>query len=277
MRDARNVSNHLAALTVAATALSSPVRAALAQDLEPPLHERAARHQFPRRGVRLLEGNVLFDPPSRSTTRRSRSTDPCSVTDAPSARPFSGKIDGAIARVCLDGSADYEERARHAQCLRPDRRARPRDRELHRCAAARAAEFAGYRQDWVFGASLQMGLPVGDYDPARLVNIGANRVSAELEVGVSKNLEHWLLEVSLADTSYEDNTNFIGGRLASRSRSRRCRGTPSIGSPRASGSRSTRRVTTAARRRPTVCAAAIYSRTRVSGSRRRCRSTRSSP
>ncbi|HVJ29771.1 MAG TPA: transporter, partial [Gammaproteobacteria bacterium] len=53
----------------------------------------------------------------------------------------------------------------------------------------------------------------GDYDPARLVNIGANRESAKLEVGVSKTLEHWLLEVSLADTFYEDNTNFFGGRV----------------------------------------------------------------
>ena len=47
------------------------------------------------------------------------------------------------------------------------------------------------------------------------MNISANRVSSKLEVGVSKNLEHWLLEVSLADAFYEDNTNFYVGRVRS--------------------------------------------------------------
>jgi hypothetical protein len=65
----------------------------------------------------------------------------------------------------------------------------------------------------VFGGSLQVGLPVGDYDPARLVNIGTNRASAKLELGLSKNLTRWLLEIALAETVYEDNGNFYGGRL----------------------------------------------------------------
>ena len=60
---------------------------------------------------------------------------------------------------------------------------------------------------------MQLGLPVGDYDPSRLVNIGANRLSAKLEVGLSKNLERWMLELSLGETFYEDNGNFFGGRV----------------------------------------------------------------
>jgi hypothetical protein len=74
-------------------------------------------------------------------------------------------------------------------------------------------EFAGYEQDWVFGGSLQLGLPVGDYDPSRLVNIGANRTSTKLELGLSQNLTRWLLEISLAETFYEDNGDFFGGRV----------------------------------------------------------------
>jgi len=127
--------------------------------------------------------------------------------------PFSGKVDGAIARVCLDGSADYEgEHVTRNVCGLTDARARVTVNFLG-APPLKRQEFASYRQDWVFGGSLQLGLPVGDYDPARLVNIGANRRSAKLELGVSKNLEHWLLEVSLADTLYEDNTNFYGSRV----------------------------------------------------------------
>ena len=36
-------------------------------------------------------------------------------------------------------------------------------------------EFAGYKQDLILGASLQVSVPLGQYDADRLVNIGTNR------------------------------------------------------------------------------------------------------
>jgi hypothetical protein len=127
--------------------------------------------------------------------------------------PFSGKVDGAVARVCLEGTADYEgERVTRSVCGLTDARARVTVNFLGAPPLTRQ-EFAGYDQDWVFGGSLQLGLPVGDYDSTRLVNIGANRSSTKLELGVAKNLARWLLELSLAETFYEDNGDFFGSRI----------------------------------------------------------------
>ena len=205
--------NPLVALTVAAAVL--PFRGALAQDLEPRLYTNVPLGMnFVGAGYGYSEGNVLFDPTIPLENADIEIDGPV-LGYGRSVRlgPFSGKVDGAIAHVCLDGSADYQgERVTRNVCGWSDARARVTVNFIGAPPLARR-EFASYRQDWVFGASLQMGLPVGDYDPARLVNIGANRASAKLEVGVSKNLEHWLLEISLADTLYEDNTSFYGGRV----------------------------------------------------------------
>ncbi|HSC15224.1 MAG TPA: transporter [Gammaproteobacteria bacterium] len=206
-----------AALTVAAAALLGawPLADTLAQDLEPRLYTNVPLGMnFVGAGYGFSEGNVLFDP-SIALENAEIEIDGPVLGYGRSVRlgPFSGKVDGAIARVCLDGSADYQgERVTRNVCGWTDARARVTVNFIGAPPLARQ-EFASYRQDWVFGASLQLGVPIGDYDPARLVNIGANRGSSKLEVGVSKNLERWLLEVSLAETFYEDNTNFFGGGI----------------------------------------------------------------
>jgi hypothetical protein len=165
-------------------------------------------------GYGYSDGNVLFDP-SVALENAQIEIDGPVLGYGRSVRlgPFSGKLDGAIARVCLDGSADYEgEHVTRSACGVTDARARVTVNFLGAPPLARQ-EFAGYQQDWVFGGSLAVGLPVGDYDPTRLVNIGANRASAKLELGVSKNLTRWLLEIALAETVYEDNGDFYGGRV----------------------------------------------------------------
>jgi len=204
----------LAALT-AALIVAWPPGGALAQDLEPRLYTNVPLGiNFLGAGYGYSDGNVLFDPAVALDNAKIEIDGPV-LGYGRSVRlgPFSGKVDGAIARVCLDGSADYEgEHVTRNVCGWTDARARMTV-NFSGAPPLKRQEFASYRQDWVFGGSLQLGLPVGDYDPARLVNIGANRESAKLELGVSKNLSHWLLEVSFADTLYEDNTNFYGGRV----------------------------------------------------------------
>jgi hypothetical protein len=187
----------------------------LAQDLEPRLYTNVpVGINFFAAGYVFSEGNVLFDP-TVALENAELTIDGAALGYGRSIAigALSGKVDGAVARVCLDGSADYQgERVARDVCGLTDARARVTVNFLGAPALRREA-FAAYRQDWVFGGSLQLGLPVGDYDPSRLVNIGANRHSAKLELGVSKDLARWLFEVSLSGTIYEDNGDFFGGRV----------------------------------------------------------------
>src|SRR5690349_13453047 len=205
----------LAALTVAAALLTCPFRGAVAQDLEPRLYTNVPLGiNFLGAGYGYSEGNVLFDPTIPLDNAQIEIDGPVlGIGRSVKLGPFSGKVDGAVARVCLDGSADYQgERVTRNVCGWTDARARMTVNFIG-APPLKRQEFASYRQDWVFGASLQLGLPVGDYDPARLVNIGTNRESAKLEVGAAKNIAHWLLEISLADTHFDDNTSFYVGRV----------------------------------------------------------------
>ncbi len=76
-------------------------------------------------------------------------------------------------------------------------------------------EFKDHRQDVIVGASLQVSVPSGQYDDSRLVNIGTNRWSIKPELGVSKALGRWTLELSAAATLYTDNDDFNGGKRRS--------------------------------------------------------------
>jgi outer membrane putative beta-barrel porin/alpha-amylase len=193
----------------------APLGGALAQDLEPRLYTNVpVGLNFLGAGYAGSSGNVLFDPSVALDNAQIEIDGPAiGYGRSLALGRFSAKVDGAIAHVCLDGAVDFDgERVTRNVCGFTDARARMTV-NLFGAPALRPREFAGYAQDWVVGASLQLGLPVGDYDPARLVNIGANRRSAKLDVGVSKDLDRWLLELSLGETFYEDNDNFFGGRV----------------------------------------------------------------
>jgi hypothetical protein len=76
-------------------------------------------------------------------------------------------------------------------------------------------DFAAYRQDLIVGASLRVTIPVGQYDDAKVVNLGSNRWSFKPEVGVSKAIGPWTLEGTAAVTFYTDNKDFFGGNTRS--------------------------------------------------------------
>jgi hypothetical protein len=63
----------------------------------------------------------------------------------------------------------------------------------------------------IFGASLVMSMPLGQYDPTKVINIGQNRWAFKPELGLSRTFGHWTVELDAGAWLYLDNTNFYGG------------------------------------------------------------------
>lgn len=87
---------------------------------------------------------------------------------------------------------------------------------LHGAPAMTAQQFATYRQDLIVGASVQVSVPLGQYDPARAINLGANRWFVKPSIGVSKALGRWTLEATATATFYGANDDFFGGNRVTR-------------------------------------------------------------
>jgi len=186
---------------------------ARAQDIEPRAYSNApVGVNFLVVGYAYSHGGLSLDPSLPVTDARLES----SVALLAYARVLdlwgvSGKFDAIVPYASLSGTADYADQ--------------PVQRSIHGLAnplfrvsanlvgapALTLHEFAAYRQDLIVGVSVQVGVPLSQYDPTRLLNIGTNRWSAKPEVGVSKAIGSWTIEGQAAVTFYGDNTDFFGG------------------------------------------------------------------
>lgn len=82
---------------------------------------------------------------------------------------------------------------------------------LYGAPALAPKEFAGYEQDLIIGASLQLSAPLGQYDSDKLLNIGTNRWSVKPELGLTQAWGPWTLELAAGITFYTDNDDFLSG------------------------------------------------------------------
>jgi hypothetical protein len=73
-------------------------------------------------------------------------------------------------------------------------------------------EFASYRHKTIVGVSLTVAPPLGQYDPAKLINLGTHRWSFKPEIGFSQAIGQWVVEGMAGVWLFTDNTNFFGGR-----------------------------------------------------------------
>ncbi len=73
--------------------------------------------------------------------------------------------------------------------------------------------YSEYRQKTIVGASITVSAPTGQYDPARVINIGANRWAFKPEIGVSHPLGKWILEGALGIWLFTANNRFIGSSV----------------------------------------------------------------
>lgn len=83
---------------------------------------------------------------------------------------------------------------------------------LYGAPAMTPKEFASYRQRGIVGVSLTVAFPLGQYDSAKLINIGTNRWSIKPELGLSRSFGQWVVEVMAGVWVFTDNTDFLGGR-----------------------------------------------------------------
>jgi Putative MetA-pathway of phenol degradation len=81
---------------------------------------------------------------------------------------------------------------------------------LYGAPAMDLAEFAHYQQKTNLGASVALVAPLGQYDPARLVNIGTNRWAVKPEIGVSQHLGRWYLDLYLGAWLFSANDDYQG-------------------------------------------------------------------
>jgi len=73
-------------------------------------------------------------------------------------------------------------------------------------------EFAGYRPRTLLGGSLLVRAPTGEYDPSRLINIGANRWGFKPEIGLAHVAGKWVFDVYLGAWLFTENSDFYGGQ-----------------------------------------------------------------
>lgn len=185
-----------------------------AQELEPRLYTNApVGMNFIVGGYSASEGGVLIDPTLPLENAELEFDGP--VFAYARALQFAGdsaQAAIAIANVCLEGSADYQgQRYTRDVCGWTDAKVRLAW-NFAGAPAVDLREFASYSQDLIVGASVVVNVPTGDYDSSRLANIGTNRWALKAELGLSKTIERWILELAVAGTYSETNESFFGGQ-----------------------------------------------------------------
>jgi hypothetical protein len=202
---------------LAACVLAGIAPSARAQDIEPRAYSNApVGVNFLIAGYAYTRGGLSFDPAVPITDANLNTSNAvlayATVLDL---WGKSGKFDAIVPYTWLSGTAKYQGEPVERIV---DGFARPAFRlsvNLYGAPALTLKEFAGWEQDLIIGASLQVSPSLGQYDAGRLVNIGTNRWSFKPEIGVSKVVGPWTLEIQVAATFFTDNADFYGGKTRS--------------------------------------------------------------
>jgi len=197
----------------AACALMAVIAPAHAQDIEPRAYSNApVGVNFLIAGYAYTRGGLAFDTtlPLTNPNLRTSST-VVSYATVLDLWGKSAKFDVIAPYTWLSGSADYKGEPVERIV---DGLSNPAFRlsvNLYGAPALTLKEFADWEQDVIVGVSLRVSPPLGQYDESRLVNIGTNRWSFKPEVGVSKAVGPWTLEIAAAAMFFTDNDEFFGG------------------------------------------------------------------
>jgi len=122
----------------------------------------------------------------------------------------SASVDILLPYACVAGSALLNgERASREVCGLADTALRVSYNFIG-APATELREFARRKRTNVVGASVQIGMPTGQYDADKLLNIGANRWYIKPEIGVSIPVNKWSFEFAAGVRIFTDNSDFLG-------------------------------------------------------------------
>ena len=193
--------------------LLTSVRAS-AQELEPRAYSNApVGLNFLVTGFSYVEGGIATDPAGPIENAELAVWGPVlGYARTLDVAGKSAKVDVVVPYGFLSGTADVAGQARDREVSGfwdPKLRF---SMNFFGAPALAAQEFARYRQDWIMGMSVQVGMPLGQYDDERVVNLGSHRWSIKPELGVSKALGRWTLELAAGATFYTDNDDYFGNQ-----------------------------------------------------------------
>ena len=205
------------ATSLVAVALMTVTTSATAQDIEPRAYSNAPiGYNFLVGGYAYTRGGLAFNE-SLPLTNPDLNTSNAVLAYARVIElgGQSAKLEAIVPYTALSGTADY----RGAQVTREIHGfASPSFRlsaNLYGAPALSPKDFAAWQQDLIVGVSLRVSPPWSQYDDKRLVNIGTNRWIFKPEVGVSKALGPWTVELAGAALFFTDNDDFFGGNSLS--------------------------------------------------------------
>jgi hypothetical protein len=184
------------------------------QELEPRAYSNIpAGLNFIVAGYAYTAGSVLFDPAVPLDNANIKIQGPVAGY-ARSIRigKMSGKIDMIIPFAWLSGTADFqgETVSREVSGFGD-----PRFRltvNLFGAPSLPLSGFKDYSQKTIVGASLQIYVPLSQYDADRLVNIGTNRFTFKPELGISRKFGSLFLDLAAGAAFYTVNNEFYQGK-----------------------------------------------------------------
>jgi len=121
-----------------------------------------------------------------------------------------GKVDALWGRVCQEGSGFVNEvliRGDRCGTLDPSVRL---SYLFYGAPAVDLKTFMSTPQHRVIGVSLQVNMPLGDYNNENIINTGSNRWTFKPEIGISNRWGAWSGEAAFAARFFTENDNYKG-------------------------------------------------------------------
>jgi hypothetical protein len=204
-------------IVLTAIVLSAWSGRAAAQELEPGLYQNAPlRMNSAVVGYTYSSGNILFDaslPVEGSHAKTHTVALGYLRTIGIFGRSAKVDVQVPVASGDFQGTVAGVFRTRSPSGL-----ADPRIRlsvNLFGAPALERKDFASYQPKTIVGAGAQVVVPVGQYDPERLINLGANRWAFRAEAGVSHTRKGWFLDAVGGSWFFTQNTDYYGGSTVS--------------------------------------------------------------